>query len=140
MKAGDAVEIDETLNPGSAGDVSVVEWLAQGAAPAEAGSSGVKIAVKDIPLANRNYTQAAGLDAGVTSQVSNATNIGINTVGVQVGGSSTSSYEMDGAPVTTPLCLPYRRAFPIPTPSPKTRWSRGATPPGRNDIPAPTSG
>jgi hypothetical protein len=112
VKAGEAVQIDRTLSPGSTAEVAAVDWQAQGAAAAE--RPGEKIAVKDIPLANRNYTQAAGLEAGVSSQVSNATNIGINTMSVRVGGGSTNNYEMDGAPVASSTLAPASPGIPNP--------------------------
>jgi len=116
VKAGSTVQTDESLNPGPLGAASVVapaEVQTQNPAAA-AETSGEKIVVKDIPLANRNYTQAAGLEAGVSSQVSNATNIGINTMGVKVGGSSVTNYEMDGAPVASSTMAPATPGIPNP--------------------------
>jgi hypothetical protein len=112
VKAGEAVQIDQSLTAGSTAEVKVVEWQAQELTTTQ--EAGAKIAVKDIPLATRNYTQAAGMDAGVSSQVSNATNIGINTMSVQVGASSTTNYEMDGAPVASSTMTPVTPGVPNP--------------------------
>jgi hypothetical protein len=114
VKAGDAVQIERALKSGSAAETVAVEWQAQGAAAAETSGEKIVVVVKDIPLANRNYTQAAGLEAGVSSQVSNATNIGINTMGVKVGGSAVTNYEMDGAPVASSTLVPVTPGIPNP--------------------------
>jgi hypothetical protein len=101
LRAGDALVIDQALSSGSQAQEVVVQWEAPAvqAATSATGARGAEASVKALPLASRNYTQAAGLDAGVSSQVNNATAIGINTQGVQVGGGNTSNYMMDGASV-----------------------------------------
>lgn len=59
--------------------------------------------IKSLPLSTRNFTQAAGLSAGVSSQVANATNVGINTQSSHVGSGNTNNYLMDGVSVATSL-------------------------------------
>ncbi len=119
VKAGDALQIDRALQSGYAAEVTAIDWQAQGLIAPTQGliapeGTEEKIVVKDIPLANRNYTQAAGMEAGVSSQVSNATNIGINTMSVRVGGGSTNNYEMDGAPVASSTMAPVTPGIPNP--------------------------
>jgi hypothetical protein len=99
VHAGDTLAIDQALTPGPEASEVVVQWDAT-AVPGTTTTTNKEVpAVKAIPLASRNYTQAAGLVSGVSSQVSNATAIGINTQGVQVGSGNTSNYMMDGASI-----------------------------------------
>lgn len=98
---GSVIEVDASLATGSPDEVVVVPWQApaEGGTPSAAGPQPGGASVKNLPLASRNYTQAAGLASGVSSQVSNATAVGMNTEGVQVGSGSTSNYMVDGASV-----------------------------------------
>jgi hypothetical protein len=97
VHSGDVLNVSVTLVRGSQAEVVAVTWQATvsgstPAAPGTAAATGAEaITVKAIPLASRNYTQAAGLASGVSSQVSNATAIGINTQGVQVGSGNTNN-------------------------------------------------
>jgi hypothetical protein len=102
VSAGEGLTVNQSLTPGLEGNVAVAQWTP--VASATEGST-----AKEIPLASRNYTQAAGLAAGVSSQVNNATTVGINTQVVQVGSGNTNNYLMDGATVAT---------FPGPPTSP----------------------
>jgi hypothetical protein len=96
-----ALAVDAALAPSSQAEEIDLQWVGAVApgASAAAGATGEKITVKDIPLSTRNFTQAAGLATGVSSQVTNATAIGINSQGVQVGSSMTNNYMIDGAAV-----------------------------------------
>ena len=99
--AGDALKFNLNLEPGSPAEAVTVPWqAASGNAAEKAGTQSTNLSVKDLPLSTRNYTQATGLATGASSQVANATSIGMNTQGVQVGSASTNSYLMDGAPVS----------------------------------------
>lgn len=103
VNAGETLAIEQTLSPGSQAEEVVVPWVA----PAVAGTASVpgngaeENRVKSLPLSSRNYTEAAGLAAGVSGQVTNATAVGINTQGVQVGSGSTNNYVMDGPSVAS---------------------------------------
>jgi hypothetical protein len=99
LNGGDALTINEALIPGSQKDEIDLEWTAARAGESADGSEANVTGSKSIPLASRNYTQAASLEAGVSSQMNNATNIGINTQDVQVGSGSTNNYMVDGASV-----------------------------------------
>ena len=110
VNAGDTVTVNQALTPGAQSDPIVVQWT-----PKESATAGTEqAAVKDIPLASRNYTQAAGLSAGVSSQVNNATAVGINTQGVQVGSGNTNNYVMDGATIATSPQGPTSPGIPNP--------------------------
>ena len=113
---GYAVVINQALNPGAQAEEVVVQWMA----PAVQDTTSTTVthvgetAVKSLPLASRNYTQAASLSAGVSSQVSNATAVGMNTQGVQVGSGNTNNYVMDGAPVASSTIGPVTPGIPNP--------------------------
>ena len=95
-------QIDVTLIVGSESELVTTQWTpASAGANPEAADSQTTPSVKSLPLSSRNYTQAAGLASGVSSQVSNATAIGMNSQGVQVGSGSTSNYMMDGVTIAT---------------------------------------
>ncbi len=60
--------------------------------------------VTDLPLASRNYTQIIGLNPGVSTEVNNATTLGLGNGGFSnfsSGGQSEKSnnYQMDGVPI-----------------------------------------
>ncbi len=116
VHAGDALVINQALSPGSQAEVVIVPWQApaNGSATGETGTQPGTPAAKDLPLSTRNYTQTTGLAPGASSQVSNATAIGMNTQGVQVGSGSTNSYLMDGAPVSASTMGPEAPGIPNP--------------------------
>ncbi len=93
-----AVSLGVKLTPGGPSETVAVEWLP----PIEAGVNEAQenaAQVKDVPLSSRNYTQAAGLASGVSSQVSNATSLGMNSQGVKVGSSVANNYMIDGVSI-----------------------------------------
>jgi hypothetical protein len=103
VNAGDILAIDQALSPGPQAEEVVVPWVApapEGTANAP-GTGTDESKVKSLPLSSRNYTEAAGLAAGVSSQVTNATAVGINTQMIQVGGGYTNNYVMDGVSVAS---------------------------------------
>ncbi len=116
VHVGDALVINQALSPGSQAEVVIVPWQApaNGSATGETGTQPGTPAAKDLPLSTRNYTQTTGLAPGASSQVSNATAIGMNTQGVQVGSGSTNSYLMDGAPVSASTMGPEAPGIPNP--------------------------
>jgi hypothetical protein len=110
LLGGKAVDVSAALVRGSEAEVVALPWVA----PAETGTQKGDTSVKNLPLSSRNYTQASGLATGVSSQVTNATAIGMNTQGVQVGSASTNSYLMDGAPVSASAGGPESPGIPNP--------------------------
>jgi hypothetical protein len=115
VKAGDTLTIGRTLTPGPESEVTVEQWnpSVEQAGPSASGTE-ESVSVKEIPLSSRNYTQATGLAPGVSSQVSNATNIGVNTQSVQVGSGNTTNYMVDGAPVAATTGGPEAPGIPNP--------------------------
>ena len=115
VKAGGSHTINQSLTSESQGEVAVMQWTARvEQAALTAFETEENASVKEIPLASRNYTQATGLAPGVSSQVSNATNIGVNTQSVQVGSGNTTNYMVDGAPVAGTTGGPEAPGIPNP--------------------------
>ena len=137
---GDTLKINLNLTPGTSAETEAVDWQSPaGFAALKAETQSTTPSVKELPLSTRNYTQATGLATGASSQVANATAIGMNTQGVQVGSGSTNSYLMDGAPISASAGELNRPGFPTRMPLPPTAWSRGATRPVPSATPGPTS-
>jgi len=61
-----------------------------------------ELAVQNLPLTNRNYTQILALSAGVAAPVTNAAGLGRNTQEVNVNGGRVmdNTFQMDGVEVT----------------------------------------
>ena len=134
LNSSERLTINEALFPGSEKEEIDLDWTVAQADAVANGSEQNATVGKNVPLASRNYTQAASLEAGVSSQMNNATNIGINTQNVQVGSGNTNNYMVDGASVAISTMGPDAPGIPNPDAILENKvqsWSYDAGP-GRN--------
>ncbi len=116
VAAGKTTTLDAVLAPGPETEVVVRQWsvAANKTQSRATGDAQVETSVKDVPLSSRNYTQAAGLASGVSSNVSNATSLGMNSEHVHVGSGETNNYLVDGVSVSDSARGPAGVAAPNP--------------------------
>ena len=96
VTAGDLLKISPKMIAGSKDQILVVQWKSN------ADTSDLDASLsKAVPLSSRNYTAASNVASGVSSQLNNATALGINTQDVKVGSGSVNNYMTDGVSVAT---------------------------------------
>jgi hypothetical protein len=118
LDAGETLNVSPKLEIGSQGDKVLLSAESQ-ATQAQTSASGTVVeagTVSSLPLTSRNFTQALGITAGVSGEVTNASNIGKGTQDVQSGGGRSNNYSMDGASVGSSMGTMFEPGIGVPNP------------------------
>jgi hypothetical protein len=118
INAGETPNASPKLEPGMQSD-KIMFFTESQASQAQTSASGTVVeagAVSNLPLTSRNFTQALGITAGVSGEVTNASNIGKGSQDVQSGGGKSNNYSMDGASVGTSTGNLFEPGIGVPNP------------------------